>query len=84
MQTKIEKETEIKRRTYTRKIKKSEINLSVALLHAEGAERVCSHTCKLPILYSDTERDREKRTLRQTERENIAEHGYKNIQTKRE
>ena len=39
---------------------------SIALLHTERAERVCSHTCKLPIIYSDidtlTERKRERET----------------------
>ena len=51
------REREMKRRTYKRKIKNT---FSIVILHAERAERACSHTCKLPIIHSDTDTERQK------------------------
>ena len=31
---------------------------SRALLHTERHVRICSHACKIPIIYPDTEKDR--------------------------
>ena len=66
-ETKTWKEEKIQRRTYTRKIKINK-TFSIVILHNERAERVCSHTCKLPIIYSDTDTDRKKERERERER----------------
>ena len=62
-QTFRDKERETKRNQatyeYTQNLKIKNQS-SIALLQAERAERVCSHTCKLRIIYSDTDTDREK------------------------
>ena len=39
---------------------KGKNEISIALLHTGRADCVCSHTRKLPIIYPDTEADREK------------------------
>ena len=68
VQTFRDKEREIKKFTqkkYTQNLKIKN-TFSIALLHAERAERACSHTCKLPITYSDTRTDRNKKIERQT------------------
>ena len=48
------------------KFKKIKNTFSIALLHAGRAERAYSHTCKLPIIYSDTDTLTERKRERET------------------
>ena len=60
------------------KFKKIKNTFSIALLHAGRAERAYSHTCKLPIIYSDTgtERERQTRINRRTYTRTISHNNY--------
>ena len=67
---------------------------SRAVLYNGRAERACSHTCKLPIIHPDTEKDigierqtktwNKRHTYRRTISDNIAEHSHKQSKKKRQ
>ena len=68
-------------------------HFSRTLFHTDRDVRACSHTCKLPIIHPDTEKDigteRQKRGIRDvpiygTISDNIAEHRHKQSKKRRE